>query len=284
MLPEVEYIDVEDHTFSPKKNLLDKNNYYRHVFIERDGSTTEVIRLNVLDDRHREDIIAYHFCVQYAKLHYSHLEERPEFYVVGRDNPWDFEYLMHDGRRFFLEICRIADPALLKAIKAENDVLPLLQKSSLAGYEVLKIEKHFPGTYPQIAAQIKNKKDKQKIFNVTGEAGSRMFIRPVMNPYINLKDAIKEAIDKKTKKAHPGKESTILVLDNLTTHSSPIDFYNAIDELKDFISEVPFNSIWIYTGYYSDDDGQNYEFSLNSIKTTAEEKRLFSNIIGNTVE
>ncbi len=55
---------------------------------------------------------------------------------------------MHDGTTFFLEICRVADKDLLKAIKIENDVTALLMKSELKGFEIEKIEKHFPGTLP----------------------------------------------------------------------------------------------------------------------------------------
>ena len=96
-------------TFAPRADLVDKQNYSRHVFIERNGGVSEVVRLNVLDDRHREDIVGFHFAQQYAKIHYDEHPEQPQFYIVGRDNPWDIEYVMHNGTTFFLEVCRVSD-------------------------------------------------------------------------------------------------------------------------------------------------------------------------------
>lgn len=62
-----QFLKGEDRRFAPRSDLSDKRNYSRHVFIERDGSVSEVVRLNVLNDRHREDIIGFHFAQQYAK-------------------------------------------------------------------------------------------------------------------------------------------------------------------------------------------------------------------------
>src|SRR5690606_24109759 len=53
------YLSGGESTFAPKADLADKHNYSTHVFIERDGRVSEVVRLNVLDDRHREDIIGF---------------------------------------------------------------------------------------------------------------------------------------------------------------------------------------------------------------------------------
>lgn len=265
----------ETQVFKPKADLEDKLNYCRHIFIERDGSISEAVRLNVLDDRHREDIIGFHFSQQYAKMHYRDQHEQPQFYVVGRDCPWDFKYFLHDKSEFFLEICRVADSALLKAIKAENDVAPFLRKQLLKGYEILKFEKHFPGTFPaRIVEKIVTKTYKQKEFQVQRdivENGPRLFLRPPMIPTVNLVDEIMNAISKKVKKNHQGKEITTLLLDNLTTHANPKDFFDAVKALEDYLEKVPFPSIWLYTGYYSDDDGYNCEYSLVPIKLSDRE-------------
>lgn len=164
--------------FEPKVDLSDKRNYSRHVFVEQDGSVSEVVRLNVWDDRHREDIIGFHFAQQYAQIHYAEQTEEPQFYVVGRDNPWDFEYVMHDGTTFFLEVCRIADRDLLKAMKAENDVAQLLLKEELESFEVKKIERHFPGTLPKkiVEAARTNKRGKFPHDNTQGPP--KLFFAP----------------------------------------------------------------------------------------------------------
>jgi hypothetical protein len=256
--------------YEPRQSLEGKQNFSRHVFIERDGSIKEVVRLNVLDDRHREEIVAYHFARQYAEIHYRGPSEEPQFYVVGRDCPWDFEYVMHDASTFYLEICRIADRRLLKAIKAENDFSVLMAKGELRGYEILKVEKGFPGTIPQSTLdQIKTKLDRQKLFRFEDDnQGPRLFMRPMMDPRLDLKAEIKQAIEKKVAKRHAGKERTILLIDNITTHSDPAAFFEAFSALEGFIEEVPFPSIWLYTGYYSDHNGFDCEFSLTPIKLT----------------
>lgn len=55
-----QFLKGEDRRFGPLSYLSDKSNYGRHVFIERDGSVSEVVNLNVLNDRHREKIIGSH--------------------------------------------------------------------------------------------------------------------------------------------------------------------------------------------------------------------------------
>lgn len=257
--------------FEPKADLFDKRNCSRHVFVEQDGSVSEVVRLNVWDDRHREEIIGFHFAQQYAQIHYAEQAEEPQFYVVGRDNPWDFEYVMHDGTTFFLEVCRIADRDLLKAMKAENDVAQLLLKEQLESFEIKKIERHFPGTLPKeiVEAAIVNKRG--KFPNDNNEGPPSVFLRPPMNPRLDLRSELKLALNKKSNKKHLGKERTIVVLDNITTHSHPDDFFEAFESLGDFLKSLPFHSVWLYTGYYSDDNGYNCEFSMISIKPSDKE-------------
>ncbi|WP_289085111.1 hypothetical protein [uncultured Sulfitobacter sp.] len=268
-----QFLQGENRRFAPLSDLSDKRNYSRHVFIERDGSLSEAVRLNILNDRHREDIIGFHFAQQYAKIHFGDKLEQPQFYIVGRDNPWDIEYVMHDGTTFFLEICRVADKDLLKAIKIENDVTALLMKSELKGFEIEKIEKHFPGTLPvDLVAKVQNKADKQRRYVLEKPGGGPdLFLRPPMDPHLNLKTEIEIALKKKSAKKHAGKDRTIIVLDNLTTHSQPEDFFDAVNDLGDFLDELPFKSVWLYTGYYSDDDGYSCEYSLVPIKLSDEE-------------
>lgn len=99
-----QFLRGEKNRFEPHADLKDKHNFCRHVFFGPDGSVSEVVRLNVLNDRHREDIIGFHFAQQYAKIHFSEQPDQPQFYIVGRDNLWDIEYVMHDGTTFILEV------------------------------------------------------------------------------------------------------------------------------------------------------------------------------------
>jgi hypothetical protein len=272
------------YEFSPRQPLDGKRNVGRHMFVDPDGSIREVIRLNVLNDRHREDIIAFHFCMQYAEVYYGSESDRPEFYIVGRDDPWDYRYVMHDGSRFNIEICRVASRDLLKLIKAENDCSLLLMKDSLYGYEIKKIERHFPGTFPDSlvdAASVPAAKKKQF---PTGAfySPNRAFLRPPFDPRLDVKAALKEAIQKKLIKKHPEKEETHLILDNLTTHASATDFFEAYGVSSETLDSLPFLSVWLYTGYYSDDDGDNCEFALTPIKISGDLEKKFAAFLNNS--
>ncbi|GLO73943.1 hypothetical protein MACH18_10230 [Phaeobacter italicus] len=264
------------HKFSPRADLQKKRNFTAHTFFSPDGSIRQAIRLNVLDDREREEIIAFHFAQQYAKINYPETPTPPHFYITKRDDPWDFEYVMHDGTTFNLEICRVADTALLRAIKLENDCRKLLHKGWLKGFEISKIEKAFPGTLPfNLTESANQRENKKKLFYIAAEfRDPRIFLRPPLNPHIDLKRAIYTAIAKKNAKRHKGKEDTILVLDNLTTLDEPDDFFAAAEEIYEFILASPFQSIWLYTGYYSDSNGYDCEFSIIPLKASDEAMNL----------
>lgn len=274
MASELEIRSNDEYAFSPNFTPDGKNNFCRHMFVKEDGSVHEVVRLNILDERHREEVIAHHFLMQYVSIFCMPNSESPKIEMVSRDSPWDFEFIDHNGKRFFLEICRIADEGLLTAIKAENDCIPLLQKRYLKGFEVKKLAKHFPSAVPrEMLNSINSKRDKQKTFDMgSSNRLPQAFIRPPINPHIDLAEEIKIAIQKKANKNHQNKEKTTLLLDNITTHNNPIDFDYAAGKLIDFLDNTPFPSIWVYTGYYSDGDGSNHEFSLFPLKLTPEEE------------
>jgi hypothetical protein len=275
-----ELIAASEADFSPKSDLTDKHNYSHHLFVDQDGAFRIFVRLNVLENKHREEIIAYHFALQYSKMYYRD-QDQPQFYVIGRDCPWDFEYVLHDATTFFVEVTRIADTALLKSIQAENSCATLFNKAELKGHEVLKIEKFFPGVLPSVDVEkAKTRSGKNATFENRGILDSpRIFLRPPSNPNINLERELQTAIQRKLDKPHLGKERTILVLDNLTTHKSPVAFYEAAEKLGDFITATPFRAIWLYTGYYSDDNGQNCEFSFLPIKATAADYEALKNAV-----
>jgi hypothetical protein len=267
--------DYKDYVFAPRQPLDGKNNVVRNVFVAEDGSVNEVIRLNILDDRHREDIVAFHFCMQYARIYYGHEPERPDFYIVGRDDPWDYRYVMHDGSRFNVEICRVASDSFLKLLKAENDCSLLLMKEQLYGYEIRKIEKCFPSTFPgQLVEEVSKPGSKHKVFpNAASYSPSRIFLRPPFEPRVDIKTVLSVALQKKLNKKNSEKNETHLVLDNLTTHATATDFDEAYNAISEFLKSMPFISVWLYTGYYSDDDGGNCEYSLTAIKVSGDLER-----------
>lgn len=270
MAHRVQHLSDQDRPFQPKSKLDGKQNFGRHVFVAEDATLHEAVRLNVWNDRTREELIAFHVWQQYREFR-GGTEIGVKCNVTGRDCPWDFKWELTDGIECFVEITRVADIALLKAIKAENEVEILLNRPMLTGAEVQKVERLFPSTIDRpIVDQIRTRADRRKIFTrQPSKGGPRLFIRPPMQPArLDLTREISRAIEKKASKQHEGKTRTILILDNLTTHLTPRDFFNSAEEISDFLQEVPFPEIWVYTGYYSSDDGQDAEYCFLILKTS----------------
>jgi hypothetical protein len=82
----------------------------------------------------------------------------------------------------------------------------------------------------------------------------------------SLEKLIKEAIDKKVKKNHPRKEDVTLIIDNRSVTFELTDILNYLEDSQDYLSNLPFKEIWLYTGYYSDLDGNNAEYNFAPLK------------------
>ncbi len=94
------------------------------------------------------------------------------------------------------------------------------------------------------------------------------FISCMPNLKFGLADQIKEVVSKKASKSHLGKEQTVVIVDNRTSALEMSDYISAAEKLSDYFDSIPFPEIWFYTGYCSDDDGQNAEFSFAPLKVT----------------
>src|SRR5690606_8491066 len=84
-----------------------------------------------------------------------------------------------------------------------------------------------------------------------------------LNSFDNI---IKDAIDKKVNKNHPNKENVTLIIDNRTVTYELEDIINYLDKLDEYFKTLPFKEVWLYTGYYSNLDGNNAEYSLAPLK------------------
>lgn len=81
-----------------------------------------------------------------------------------------------------------------------------------------------------------------------------------------LADQIIEAIERKAAKNHAGKDQTIIILDYRSNYPSPKGLAVAREVLADYFELSPFPEILIYVGYFSDDIGNNAEFSIAPLK------------------
>lgn len=93
-------------------------------------------------------------------------------------------------------------------------------------------------------------------------------------PDESLTQLIQSAIERKLKKAHPGKDATILLIDDRTSIFDLSDYRCAAEELEPMLTTVPFPEVWFYTGYRSDDDGKNAEFSFAPLKVTSSQAEV----------
>ncbi|UWR74995.1 hypothetical protein K4L04_10980 [Phaeobacter inhibens] len=256
--------------FPVAEDLEGKHNFRRQFYVDRDGSIIETIFLNVWNKFHREEIISRHYCKHFSRFYFKpKLGEDHEFFVVGRDCPWDFEIILGGSRHFFLEVTSISSPSFFRVLGYENEADSKLSQNEILGKDVLRIEKNFPGTFPaSFLEKIKASKGNRKKYfdNPCTKQGPRIFTSQLPSIEDNVAAVLKEAIENKSQKRHINKESTVLVIDNLTMTSEPDDFFKACKEIQDTLASAPFEEIWVYTGYFSDDDGENAEFAFFPLK------------------
>jgi hypothetical protein len=110
--------------------------------------------------------------------------------------------------------------------------------------------------------------DAELVANPLKDTRQVLFISSMLPPEETLAQQMRSAIEKKASKPHAGKENTVLIIDNRTSAFDVRDYRSAADKLKLILTKVPFPEIWFYTGYCSDDDGNNAEFSFAPLKVT----------------
>ena len=80
-------------------------------------------------------------------------------------------------------------------------------------------------------------------------------------------------------KKHGEKDKTIIIIiDNRTSSFSKNDYLNAYKKLYEILQCFQFLEIWFYTGYYSDLDGSNAEFSFSPLKITDTQTKILNNL------
>lgn len=107
---------------------------------------------------------------------------------------------------------------------------------------------------------------KQTVKNPFYREGKRIILSNVPAPLKSLSEILNEVINKKLEKKHSGKEKTVLLIDNRTGAFDLPELQNSVEEISDDLDKTPFMEIWVYTGYASDFDGNNAEYSFTPIK------------------
>jgi len=258
---------IRKSSFHPLCDLQDKHCFKPYYRVERDGTVCERILLDVHDISLREELICKHFLRNHVLVF---LKEAVRVNILSRDNPWDFEVELSNKEQFNIEITSIAeDSSLFEKLKREERMVASTFVKEIPFHELKKINSLFPEV--EISSLI-----------ISLEARKIARTSMVENPYFGkdrnlffsdgsygkepFRNLIKKAIEKKEAKKNPNKENTVLVLDNRTVTYEYKDLQEASQHLTEFYESSSFKEIWFYTGYCSDYDGNNAEFSLGPLK------------------
>jgi len=259
-------------SFNPVQGLDNKNNYQEFILVEKKGKTKTRIILFITNIEIREQVICNQFLSRYVQLF---LEEPTGVKFISRDKPWDFELELSNSEKLIIEITSIADEIdLFKTFKYQERITEKSNYEQIEFHELIKLNNLFPD--PEIEELIKTYEE-QKISKdelvLNPNYGKKFVFHSSINEDLETFDKlIKEAIDKKVNKNHSKKEEVILIVDNRTVTYELDDIMNYLDNLGDYFVNLPFKEVWLYTGYYSDLDGSNAEFSFAPLKL--EEKKL----------
>lgn len=256
-------------SFYPLSSLDGKNNYKRFVRIERDGSIIERVYLDVPDPSERERLICIHYLRHIAR-HF--LNEDVGINILARDKPWDFTLELSSGEIFNLEITSIADiPEHFLINKSEERFNKWKSQDLIPFYELEKIYGLFPDD--ALSEQISTMResgisDTDHVENPIKNDAGNIFLSNMPETSVLLEDLLKNVLAKKANKRHTQKERTVLIVDNRTSLFEISDYLVAASSLSSYLNSLPFPEIWFYTGYCSDNDGNNAEFSFAPLKVT----------------
>lgn len=263
------------NSLNPTQSLEGKQNYKTFHVIERDGSIVTSYRLDIPNSKLREEIVCKHFLSNYVSIF---IKQLVGVNIVSRDQPWDFVVELSNNETFAIEITAIADnEAMFAKMKYEDRITLLTDKAEIQLHELERIHQLFPDT-STAALLVQHRQDglnkKSTVLNPYYKAEKFIFDGGANNKFMPFEQLLKEAIDKKLKKNNSGKEALTLVIDNRTTLYEANDIINALEESQDYLETLPFNEVWIYTGYYSNLDGSNTEYSLVAAKVSQEKLQI----------
>jgi len=250
-------------SLNPKGSLEGKSNFKLTFRITRDGSVARIIRLRVLDERLREQIICRHFLTSYLR---RILRQDPSITIRSRDRPWDFEIELDNGENFYLEITAISENKThFKQQTRERKLARIIHRTAIPLSLLEKINNDFPNQRAEQIISVSRACGlgrNEEVQNPWFGPMEPLFVgdRPVSGQ--SLLEHLANAIASKAQKNNEGKENTILIIDNRSTSFELEDLRVALSDVEKLRSISVFKQVWFYTGYYSDPDGGNAEWSL----------------------
>lgn len=267
------------NSLNPKQDVSKKQNLKTFYLIERDGTVVISYRLHLPESKLREEIICKHFLSNYVS---NFINEHVGVKIISRDKPWDFSILLSNNDTLSIEITAIADQAdMFIKMKYEERLSALTDKSQIQFHELQRIDELFPVTsiselIDQYQQQGLNKKSIIK--NPYYRTETLIFDGGVNHQTHSFEHLLTTAIHKKLSKNHPAKHSLSLIIDNRTIQYEADDIILALEKCQDYLEQLPFKDIWIYTGYYSALDGSDAEYAWIAAKISAEKRKQLNSI------
>lgn len=266
-------------SLNPLQKLDGKNNYQEFILVQKNGDTKKRIILFIPNIEIREQVICNQYLSRYVQLF---LEETVGVNIISRDKPWDFELELSNSEKLIIEITSIADEVdLFKTFKYQERITDKSNYEHIEFHELIKLNNIFPD--PKIQELIdtykKQKISKDKLVPNPNYGKEFIFQSSISEDLVSFDRLLKTAIDKKVNKNHPKKEDVTLIIDNRTVTYELEDIIEYFNSLDDYFVNLPFKEVWLYTGYYSDLDGSNAEYSLAPLKITKEKFEKLANKI-----
>ena len=253
----------------PQKPPEERSNS-KHLFhMLRDGTTIETVHLDIADPREREAVIATHFmnsCLPFIE------PDDPPVRGVGRDAPWDFSLELASGARRNLEIVAISDSEhQFKLDKREEKIALIGHLPRLPLSQLRKVARDFPNREAEEIMKRAAARAAAKNELVANpwyvEGGTpRVFFQGIApQPRSTFWELIARAVGSKENKRHAGKGETFLIIDNRTRQFDVCDFQAGNDQIEKRIRSSAFAGVWLYTGYHSNMDGTEAEYSWSLV-------------------
>ncbi len=258
-------------------------NYQQWKTIERDGTTKDKLMLSLQDKRKREEIIDYHFKKFYKETYGVELPSS----LIERDNPHDFTFANAAEEKFYLEIVAVSDTHegfRKHRHHAKLDALLKNEPMSVFGFipwnatnkdiekAVLEMEKEPPvNDMASSSMQILNQSiiaQKPIIRKTTDLIKLRLFMTDGVN--VPLEKIVTAEIKKKEAKQYKYVKDMTLIVDD------QIIMYNREDIARSWFDLVlanqksTFKEIFLYSGYYANENGNNAQFTIWPIKCERE--------------
>lgn len=267
-------MNIRKSSFHPNCEMKDKHNFKPYNLIERDGTIYERIFLDVPDPSFREYLI----CMHYLKHQVKVFGNRPlGLNIISRDDPWDFKIETSEKEEFNIEITAIADDDFsFEKMKREERLAIKSNEEKLPIHELIKLNSFFPTEKMSslIENLLENGHSKKDIVENPFRGNyPNIFLSNSNYTEKNLENLMNTAISKKESKKHREKDKTVLLIDNRTLKYEISDFFEAFKAIEKTTDKSNFREIWLYTGYCSDNDGNNAEYSLAPIKITEKQNK-----------